>query len=723
MSTGTVILRRSVLTALFALLLSTPSFATVFGPGTINWRYEGQDGPPYRVVFTLQLGLRWSAGWSFGPALDGPFSPGVKPPLGSWLDLLPSACTTCTTVTPFQVYRDGSDPDEAPPIRLFGKVTAVDPASDLFYITATAPVDFAWPGLYRAEVRTGARLSNLRNRNSDLPYILGAELLIDPASPQDSPVAPLPPTVHISKNQVTSFSLGAIDPDGDALRYDFAPTEGPEDSGLITRVPYCGDGVYSQIRFVWLDSATGIVTVYTPDGARNPMGEQCPPGYPVALGLYLVQFRVMDIRRNLIPLEMLIDVDPPSSGSPPEIAINGSTEPPTFVVTPGSPVTFEVTGSDSDEVNGVRQDVTLLSGPLPQGATMTATLPITSLAATTSNFTWTPTTENWGDPALGTYMMTFAARDSTSLQSTLPVTIKVLQRQPPVVTCTIPATLEASSSAGGTLEVVAEVGDPDSASATVTWVLDGSDVDTDSLALPTWPERASTSWSYALGFGSHTILVKASDEENMPATCQGTVLVHDTTPPVIPPLANLTIEATSSGGAVVPYVVPDAMDAVDGARPLACTPATGSTFPIGTRTVGCSVTDRAGNSATAAFTVTVRDTTPPVIGKVVPSPNVLWPPNHKVVPVAVRYSVTDSSGATCALAVTSNEPDNGLGDGDTRGDWRVVSPTEVALRAERAGTGQGRVYTLTVTCTDAYGNASTADATVMAPKGMKGGRN
>jgi hypothetical protein len=70
----------------------------------------------------------------------------------------------------------------------------------------------------------------------------------------------------------------------------------------------------------------------------------------------------------------------------------------------------------------------------------------------------------------------------------------------------------------------------------------------------------------------------------------------------------------------------------------------------------------------------------------------------------------------CTLSVTSNEPTNGLGDGDTPNDWEVIDAHHVRLRAERSGKGTGRTYTITVTCTDAAGNAVVRTATVRVPR-------
>ncbi|HSE98588.1 MAG TPA: hypothetical protein VLD57_10015, partial [Blastocatellia bacterium] len=94
----------------------------------------------------------------------------------------------------------------------------------------------------------------------------------------------------------------------------------------------------------------------------------------------------------------------------------------------------------------------------------------------------------------------------------------------------------------------------------------------------------------------------------------------------------------------------------------------------------------------------------------------LWPVNHKLIDVRVNYTVANNCGPfTCTLSVTSNEPIDGTGDGDTAPDWEVIDEHRVRLRAERAGTGEGRIYTITITCTDQNGNSSTSTVTVSVP--------
>jgi hypothetical protein len=84
------------------------------------------------------------------------------------------------------------------------------------------------------------------------------------------------------------------------------------------------------------------------------------------------------------------------------------------------------------------------------------------------------------------------------------------------------------------------------------------------------------------------------------------VKVSDTTPPEIVGVpANMIVAATSARGATVTYDVPTATDAVDGARPVRCTPESGTVFTLGTSTVTCTATDSSGNAATASFNVSI----------------------------------------------------------------------------------------------------------------------
>ena len=119
----------------------------------------------------------------------------------------------------------------------------------------------------------------------------------------------------------------------------------------------------------------------------------------------------------------------------------------------------------------------------------------------------------------------------------------------------------------------------------------------------------------------------------------------------------------------------------------------------------------------------MTDTTPPVIKSIVPDPDTLWAPNHKFVPVSIVATATDvcDAATTCKIdSVTSNEPVLDPGSGNTTPDWFIDNPGPkaspatlgVQLRAERSGTGIGRIYTVNVSCSDKSGNTSTGKTTV-----------
>lgn len=111
-----------------------------------------------------------------------------------------------------------------------------------------------------------------------------------------------------------------------------------------------------------------------------------------------------------------------------------------------------------------------------------------------------------------------------------------------------------------------------------------------------------------------------------------------------------------------------------------------------------------------------QDTTPPVI-EGLPGPGcTLWPPNHKLVKVGAVSGADAGSGlvSPVAISATSSEPDSGLEKGDVPGDI-VIQDGAIQLRAERAGKGAGRTYTITATATDRAGNVTTATARCVVP--------
>ena len=116
---------------------------------------------------------------------------------------------------------------------------------------------------------------------------------------------------------------------------------------------------------------------------------------------------------------------------------------------------------------------------------------------------------------------------------------------------------------------------------------------------------AANGLSEASGINSTGSIIGAYvDASNVLHGFIGIPTPSDTTAPVLTVPGAMSVAATSASGAVVAYSV-TASDPDDAAGPVACTPASGSTFPIGTTTVNCSSTDSHGNTGSASFTVTV----------------------------------------------------------------------------------------------------------------------
>lgn len=140
---------------------------------------------------------------------------------------------------------------------------------------------------------------------------------------------------------------------------------------------------------------------------------------------------------------------------------------------------------------------------------------------------------------------------------------------------------------------------------------------------------------------------------------------------------------------------------------------------LGTNAVEITVSDTASNTTSCTFTVTVIDRTPPVIVAASASPTILWPPDHKMLTVRINALVSDICGPTTwkIISVASNEPTDSHDNGRGTVDWRIIDDHTVQLRAERSGTGRGRVYSVTIQATDGAGNVSDpATVTVTVPK-------
>jgi hypothetical protein len=187
------------------------------------------------------------------------------------------------------------------------------------------------------------------------------------------------------------------------------------------------------------------------------------------------------------------------------------------------------------------------------------------------------------------------------------------------------------------------------------------------------------------------------------AECQGTAITLDGNCSYDPEGTELSYRWSSTTGTF-------ADDSV--AMPMA-------SFPPGRHFVELQVMDAEGVlSEPDVGRVILFDRAGPVIESVTATPDELWSPDHGMVPVTLTAHVADTcdTAPICEISsVTSNESDNGNGDGNTEPDWEITGPLSLNLRGERAGGGYGRGYTIEVICSDASGYESSATTTVTVP--------
>ena len=155
------------------------------------------------------------------------------------------------------------------------------------------------------------------------------------------------------------------------------------------------------------------------------------------------------------------------------------------------------------------------------------------------------------------------------------------------------------------------------------------------------------------------------------------ITVTDQTAPVLSLPADVLQEATGPGGNHVSFTA-TAVDNVDGPVAVACSAVSGDMFPVGIAQIDCHAQDLAGNRATGSFSVTITDTTAPLIE----------------VPDTQVVEATGPAGAVATFTVTAT-------------DIVDVTVTPVCTPAS------GSVFSITataVTCTatDVAGNESSA---------------
>jgi hypothetical protein len=187
--------------------------------------------------------------------------------------------------------------------------------------------------------------------------------------------------------------------------------------------------------------------------------------------------------------------------------------------------------------------------------------------------------------------------------------------------------------------------------------------------------------------GVTTVTCTANDPHGNTATTSFPITVLGTAGPILLNLPKpMTLDATSPLGIVVNYQPPTATDQIDGSVPVTCTPASGSTFPVGQTTVDCTASDLASptpNTTHGKFKVNVRFLGPPVI----------------TVPTGgVQAEATTATGATVTYSASAKD---GLGN-----------PIPVSCVPPSGSFFPLGVTTVTCTATDGYNNTASKSFTV-----------
>jgi hypothetical protein len=153
-------------------------------------------------------------------------------------------------------------------------------------------------------------------------------------------------------------------------------------------------------------------------------------------------------------------------------------------------------------------------------------------------------------------------------------------------------------------------------------------------------------------------------------------------------------------------------------------------FPItvsheGEHTIEYRSIDFAGNLEKSKMNYFKIDKTAPLID-ITLNKYILWNPNHKLVPIHAEVEYTDAISGISKInliSITSNQSENGKGDGNASGDIQEVQldtfDTEFLLRAERNGGSDQRAYTIIYRAEDFAGNITDKEVVVTVPKSKR----
>ena len=235
-----------------------------------------------------------------------------------------------------------------------------------------------------------------------------------------------------------------------------------------------------------------------------------------------------------------------------------------------------------------------------------------------------------------------------------------------------------------------------------------------------------------IAIGAHELTLAVSDGHDTAASSM--LLTVENSPPTAAPLGDGTCEfgqPVSLWGQVSDYdgdtlsytwlegstvLGTGVIATASGGAPATMPKLTLKPMGLGDHIITLAVSDGINAPVTANLVVTVIDTTAPII---VPeaSQTIIWPPNHKMVPITIRANATDAGNRPVALSasISCNESEPGQAFWTTPVIDQQTGVISVSLLAERWGNGGGRFYTISLTATDQAGNRSSANVVIVVP--------
>jgi predicted outer membrane repeat protein len=396
--------------------------------------------------------------------------------------------------------------------------------------------------------------------------LLPGSVAID-AAPDCTDLNSTPDKIHAPQDVVTTDQRGIGRPQGSACdvgSYEFVPCTTqpaifcPKSFSVSTDANQCAAKVDYTLPSVDCpcNAGGGGARPSSPKGASS-CTPSCapPPGSNFPRGTTTVNCSVTDINNATAMCSFSItvtDQTPPALSCP--ASVTRSTDPNQC----SAVVTYTVTANDN--CDGPRTP----SCSPPSGSTFQK----------------------------GTTTVTCMASDLSKNVGTCMFPVTVNDTQPPSITCPANATKNT---------------DPNQCSTVVTYPAPTVSDNCPGVGMPVCAPASGSSFPR----GTTTVTCTVQDASGNTGTCMFTVTVNDTQPPSITCPANVTAvtsQATcpSASCQAVSFPAPTASDNCPGVT-VACSPASGSCFPLGSATVTCTATDTSGNTATCSFMVTTFD--------------------------------------------------------------------------------------------------------------------